>query len=144
MDFFSGKNPDLIGPTMKTTFDNIINMPVAHNSTISEKITFSLSNFYNDYICDNMFSVICIIILFVCLAYRYYTKNNNIHTDKTVKEHFARVPNTNTNLLEDIKNYNAGEQECDARHVSGDKPYDGHLYMNPLEGIDKQTNKLEV
>lgn len=141
MDFFSGKNPDLIGPTMKSTLNDIMNRPKVNNSTISEKITLSLSEFYNDYISENMFSIICIIILVACLVYRYYCKKD----DKVNTEPFIiNNKEKETNLLEEIKNYNFEEAECDARHVSGDNPYDGHLYMNPIESIDKQENKTQV
>jgi hypothetical protein len=140
MDFFSGKNPDLIGPTMKLTLNDIMNRPKVNNSTISEKIMLSLSDFYNDYISDNMFSIICIIILIICLVYRYYNKKE----DKLNTEPFVISKQKDTNLLEELKNYDFEEAEYDAKHIAGDNPYDGHLYMNPIESIDKQANKTQV
>ncbi len=141
MDFFSGKNPDLIGPTMKSTLNDIMNRPKVNNSTISEKIVLWLSDFYNDYINDNMFSIFCIIILISCLVYRYYNKNENFREGK---EPFTlnKKPKIEKTLLEEINNYNYIEDE--AKHIAGDNPYDGHLYMNPLEAINDQSNKTEV
>ncbi len=140
MDFFSGKNPDLIGPTMKSTLNDIMTRPKVNNSTISEKIVLGLSEFYNDYINDNMFSIICILILIGCLVYRYYNKNG-FHRENKEPFTLNKPSKKETSLIEEINNYNFIDDED---FIAGDNPYDGHLYMNPLESINNQTNKTQV
>jgi hypothetical protein len=143
MDFFSGKNPDLIGPTMRTTLNDIINKPKISNSTISEKIMGTLSTIYTDYIHDNLFIIFIIIIMAICLVYRYKNKKNNGDDDDN-KEDF--VPNKcskrekDVDLIEQIKNYNF-EYEDIPRAWS---PPSGDIRMNPLEGIgEKQTYQTD-
>ena len=145
MDFFSGKNPDLIGPTMKTTLNDIMNKPKINNSTISEKIIGAISNFYSDYICENVFIIFIIILIIICLGYRYYDKKNkdkgkneeNFIPDKCKPKNKGKEKEVD--LIEQIKNYNF-EYDDIPRCYS---PPAGELYMNPLEGIDKQTHSTE-
>jgi hypothetical protein len=139
MDFFSGKNPDLIGPTMKSTLNEIMNKPQINNSTISEKITNVIINFYNDYIYEHMFVVIIIIIIITCLIFRYYDKKNK-------KESFvlneSKSKKQNKDLIEEIKDYNF-DDELDAQ-PNATSPPAGYMYMNPTNGINKQENELVV
>jgi hypothetical protein len=144
MDFFSGKNPDLIGPTMKTTLNDMINKPKIINSTISERVTNNLTNFYNDYIYEYKFVIILIILIIICLVYRYYYKNDDEKQKTTRKEGFRTQKKQDSNMLEEIKNYEYDLMNNENLPIAGDNPYDGHLYMNPLESINKQSNKTQV
>jgi len=144
MDFFSGKNPDLIGPTMRMTLNDIMNKPKINNSTISEKITDAVSNFYNDYICENLFIIFIIILIIVCLGYRYYDKkskniNKNKNKENFMPEKCEKSKGDNVDLIEQIKNYNFEYDDLPRSY----SPPAGTMYMNPLEGINDQTHKTE-
>lgn len=132
MDFFSGKTPDLIGPTMKTTLTDIINKPKVGGYTVSEKVTSSITNFYMDYINDYKFVIVCIILIIVCLVFRYKYKNkegfsNDVKDIKLVKKKKDVPP---PDLIEEVNNLQFY--------------YDGHLYMNPTQAIDQQENQTQV
>lgn len=149
MDFFSGKNPDLIGPTMRTTLNDIMNKPKINNSTISEKIIGAISNFYTDYISENTFVIFIIILIIICLVYRYYDKKNKDKNNKDKnndKENFipdkynGKKTEKEVDLIEQIKNYNF-EYDDIPRCYS---PPGGDIHMNPLEGIDKQSYNPQI
>ena len=131
MDFFSGKNPDLIGPAMKSSLHEIMNKPKAINATVSDKVTITLYNFWNDYIYEYKFIIICIILIITFFIFRYYNKNKieKFENKKCPKPKYDKN-DPDVDLFKEIENYNFH--------------YDGHLYMNPLESIDKQENKTEV
>lgn len=135
MDFFSGKNPDLIGPTMKTTLHEIMNKPKINNSTISERITNVICGLYNDYIYEYMFIVIVIIIIILCLVARYYSRKNN-------PEHFTNKnkKNNKKDLIEEIKKYNFDGELDDLPRATS--PPAGHMNFDPIESINKQDNEL--
>lgn len=144
MDFFSGKTPDLVGPTMKTILADMMNKPKISNSTISEKITHILSNFYSEYIYEYIFIILIIILIVVCLCYRYYDKKNKEKNKDTNKEFFSphnlkKKNKINSDLIEEIKNFDF--DDIDDRAVS---PPGGYIYMNPTDSIANQNNELNV
>ena len=77
MEFFSGKQPNLIGPNMKNTYSKIVNKKICSN-TVSDKITEFLGDIYNLYIKENKFIIIIILIIIIFLIYRYYSTKNKI------------------------------------------------------------------
>lgn len=72
---FSGKQPNLIGPVMKSTVFNVMKTQNG-GCTISEKAIGYISNFYNNYVADNIFIIALILAFVMFLVYRYnYVKN---------------------------------------------------------------------
>lgn len=92
MDYFAGKQPDLIGPIMKKAVGKITHK-AGNNSTVSDKI----SNFMGDYIYENKLIVLILVLFFGFLIYRYYHKKNNNTSNKD--EPFA---NQDYNMIHDI------------------------------------------
>lgn len=125
MDFFnSGKQPNLVGPIMKSTVNKVIKKPVI-NSTISDKITAYVSDFYNNYIMENKLLVFIVIAAVAFLIYRYYNTKN-----KKTQEPFSKEEN---NLLKDIKEYQTKLVK------TNDPPH-----MNPILPPSKQEEDIKV
>lgn len=75
MDFYSNSKPNLIGPKVKNSVNDIVNKNT-NNSTISDTISSMLTYFYKNYISDNKFVFITFIIFAIFLLYRYYNKES--------------------------------------------------------------------
>lgn len=113
MNFYSNKQPNLIGPVMKSTITTIVKQPNINN-TVSDKVSTYLAQLYQDYIIDNKITVFFILIVFICLVYRYYNK------PKPTKEKF----DTDKNLLKEIQEYQTEKIR-----------YDNPPAMNPTSSI---------
>lgn len=121
MDFYSGKQPNLIGPIMKTTVCKIIKKDVVNN-TISDKISKFMSDFYKSYIMDNKLIIFAIIIFIIFLIYRYHNKKPEKRKEKfTEKE---------TTLLKEIEDY---QMQC---------PKYSQIVMNPTMAADEQKDDI--
>lgn len=131
MDFYSGKQPNLIGPIMKSTVCKIMKKP-AINNTVSDKITTYLSEFYKDYIVDNKIIIMVIIIFISFLIYRYYeTKTKNSKVSNKQKESFSTEVIGGNNLLKEL-------QEYQLSHLK----YDNPPAMNPLDSPDDEKDEI--
>ena len=131
MDFYSGRQPNLIGPIMKSTVCKIMKNPTVNN-TVSDKITNYLSDLYKDYIVDNKI-IICIILAFVFfLIYRYCNnkaKNTSDKENETKKPKELFSPEETKNLLKEFEEYQIGNIR-----------YDNPPAMNPLDSPDDQKD----
>lgn len=87
MEYYSGKQPDLIGPIMKNNFAKITKTKIQSN-TISDQISGSLGDFYYSYIQPYLFIIIIIILILVYLFYRYYNKKQK----KSLKKNKKNIP----------------------------------------------------
>lgn len=132
MDFYSGKQPNLIGPIMKSTVCKIMQKP-AVNNTVSDKITTYLSELYKDYIADNKIIILIIVIFVAFLVYRYYnakTKTKKI-SNVDSKEFFSSEAQKRKNLLEELQDYQIS-------HLK----YDNPPAMNPLDSPDDDKDDI--
>lgn len=131
MDFYSGKQPNLIGPIMKSTVCKIMKKPTINN-TVSDKVTTYLSEFYKDYVIDNKI-VICIILMFLLfLVYRYYNnKTKKIDEIAKSKENFSSEAEERKNLLKEFEDYQI-------KHLR----YSNPPAMNPLDSPDDQKDDV--
>lgn len=122
MDFYSNKQPNLIGPVMKSTICTIVQKPTINN-TVSDKITSYVGDLYKDYIIDNKFMVCFLILVVGFLIYRYYNKT----PVKKPLEGFNLTDsecNKDKNLLKEIEEYQINKMR-----------YDNPPAMNPLNSI---------
>ncbi len=123
MDFYSGKQPNLIGPVMKSTICKIMKQkPV--NNTVSDKVVLYVTNFYENYIIENIALVLIIMCIVTFLIYRYNMIQSNINK----KEKFINT-DKNNNLFKDITDYQT-------RHLR----YSNQPYMNPINTPDDKTH----
>lgn len=124
MDFYSGKQPNLIGPVMKSTICKIMKQkPV--NNTVSDKVISGVTNFYNNYIIENIVLVLIIICIVTFLIYRY-----NVVQSK--KEKFINTNNQlNNDSFKDITDYQT-------RHLR----YSTQPHMNPINTPDNEKNPV--
>lgn len=104
MEFYSGKQPNLIGPIMKDTMDKIINN-TNPNPTISDKVNNLVSGFYNDYIAPHLILIIIIIIIAGWLIYRYFNKKHKSEQYENQSIQFDDTEKINTNLLQELEKY---------------------------------------
>ena len=74
MSFFSNTRPNLIGNDIKRTVNKIMKKQ-SNNTTISDKISFRLGEFYKNYIEENKFYVFIFFIIIIFLIYRYYNRS---------------------------------------------------------------------
>ena len=73
MNFDSGIRYNLIGNKIKRNIYKIIQNPTP-TETISDKITGSIVKFYDNYIKQNKFLTLCVLIILIFLIYRYYNR----------------------------------------------------------------------
>lgn len=99
MDFYSGKQPNLIGPIMKSTVCKVMKRPVINN-TVSDKVTTYAYNLYGGYISENKLIIFILLVFIAFLIYRYYNKKT---TPKIKKE--SSLTEENINLINQIKSY---------------------------------------
>ncbi|QKF93834.1 hypothetical protein QKU48_gp0376 [Fadolivirus algeromassiliense] len=125
MDFYSGKQPNLIGPIMKSTMCKVIKKPTINN-TVSDKVSSYVSDLYKDYIIDNKIAIFILLIFVAFLVYRYYNKNETKKIKP--KESFT---NEDANLINEIKFYQT-------KHLQHDNP----PKMNPTEPPSEQENDV--
>ena len=74
MDYFSNKQPNLIGNKVHKTVYHILQAPTA-DPTLSDKISGFFTSFYRDYISNNKFTFLFIIIIMTFLLYRYMNRS---------------------------------------------------------------------
>jgi hypothetical protein len=133
--FYSGKQPNLIGPIMKSTISKVITTPIT-NGTISDKII----NFYKYYIIDNKLSLIIIMLFISFLVYRYYNKSNSIETQDDINL-MEKIEEYKTTLSND---YYAGAHNTyeDAHDTDIQHPYEWPNDFNTTTGdfVQQMTN----
>jgi len=117
MDFYSGKQPNLIGPVMKSTICRVIKKPNINN-TVSDKIATYMSDLYKDYIVDNKVIIFIILIFVSFLIYRYYNTKAKVEKEKKAESFSSEEGN----LLKNIHEYQT-------KHLK----YDNPPSMNPLD-----------
>lgn len=130
MDFYSGKQPNLIGPLMKSTIYKVIKKPQIAGNTISDKVSNGLSSLYKTYIVDNKLVVFIIIIIMVFLIYRYY-QTKSISKSKSLIKKQEEFLNQDRNLINDIKDYQTNRLMLDIHHT-----------MNPIESLENQKGEI--
>lgn len=125
MDFYTGKQPNLVGPIMKSTVNKIVKIQPSNN-TISDKITAMVNDFYTNYIVDNKFIIFILLIVIIYLIYRYYSLKDN----KPIKtEKFSG--DEDKNLMKEIMDYQT-------RHLR----YDNPPAMNPTQPLEDQEDDI--
>lgn len=127
MDFYSGKQPNLIGPIMKSTVCQAIKRPVVNN-TVSDKISTYVSGWYQDYIVENKIVLFVIAIFVGFLIYRYYNKIPSKKITKATNEGFS---GEDSNLMKEIRYYQT-------QHLQFDNPPN----MNPTKSPSEQENDV--
>jgi hypothetical protein len=123
MEFYSGKQPNLIGPVMKNTINRISKVPKMGGNTVSDKISNFMTHIYKSYIEENKIFVFLIIIMVIFLIYRYYNKKNNSETES--------FRNDDYNLIKDITS-------TQTAHLR----YDTQPSFNPLHAVEKQKEPV--
>lgn len=123
MDFYSGKQPNLIGPIMKSTVCKVMKRPVINN-TVSDKITTYVGGLYNDYIMEHKIAIFILVAFIGFLIYRYYNKKETT----TTKESFS---GEDTNLIKEIREYQT-------KHLQFDNPPE----MNPTQPASQQEDLI--
>jgi hypothetical protein len=127
MDFYSGMQPNLIGPIMKKTVYTITEKKIVINNTISEQITSGFATFYYDYIYENKYLILFIIFIIILLFYRYNSvKTNKNYYLPTKKERFRPE---DKNLLRQITDYQTA-------HLKYDNPPSMNPLNSPSDDID--------
>jgi len=121
MAFCPNKQPNLIGPVMKSTICTIVKNPTINN-TVSDKVASYIGDLYKEYVVDNKFMVILIILTIICLVYRYYNKPQSA-------EKFTQ--NKDKNLLKEIEEYQLNKLR-----------YDNPPAMNPLDSIEDNEDLI--
>jgi hypothetical protein len=123
MDFYSKQPPNLIGPVMKETLNDIIkSKPEIHN-TVSDKLAKYVTEIYTNYISPNMIFIIIAIIFGVFLYYRWQNRSNS---PSESKEDFQTIENNN--LLNEIEEYQLSLLK-----------HDNPPSMNPIVSVNKQN-----
>lgn len=124
MDFYSGKQPNLIGPVMKSTVCKVMKQkPV--NNTVSDKVILCVTTFYKDYVVENLFIIILLLCVVIFLIHRYNMSKNGKEGYKNNKETFDK------NLFNEVTDYQT-------RHLI----YDDPPHMNPIMTPDNQKYKV--
>jgi len=80
MEFDYNNKPSLIGTRIKKSVSNIMKKS-SDVSTISDKVTQIVMNFYDNYIYEFRFILLIIICFVVFLIYRYYNRTNKKRED---------------------------------------------------------------
>lgn len=144
MQYYSGKEPNLVG----TAFTNTVNkiMKKKHGGTISDNISMSFTNFYNNYISDNLFLILLIILFIILLVYRYYyvqttrkekpeQKEDNLDKElfgnQSTNENVEKFHNQDYNLIRDIT-------ETQTSHLK----YDPQPSFNPIYPVNQQKEQV--
>lgn len=83
MDIFSRPEPKLVNPTILKQFNKIIKNATKNEVTWSDNIV----HFYNNYIKQNLFPLLVLIIVAIFLLIRYLLKQTN---DQIYKKHKIR------------------------------------------------------
>lgn len=126
MDFYSGKQPNLIGPIMKNTVCTVMKRPVINN-TVSDKVSTYVSRLYQDYIVENKIVLFILAVFVGFLIYRYYNKNQT----KEKKETKEKFSNEESSLMKEIRQYQT-------QHLQ----YDNPPSMNPTEPPSQQEDEV--
>ncbi len=128
MEFFSENKPDLIGPKMKRTVNNIMQKP-ATGYTVSDKVSQSITWLYTNYIKPNKITTIFILSMIIFLTYRYYNKKAREEKEKQ-KQKVEKFSGEDTRLFDEIS-----EQTAHLR-------FDTQPTLNPIEPIYKQQEPV--
>lgn len=126
MEFYSGKQPNLIGPVMKDTMDKIINN-TNPNPTVSDKINNLVSDLYTNYIAPNLILIIIIIAIIAWLVYRYFNKKEKVSREERYEN---EKPITSQNLIREL------EKEANRNMM------DETIRMNPM--LSPEDNGVEM
>lgn len=122
MEFYSGKQPNLVGPVMQSTIDNITQTPII-GSTVSDKIMKCFKFIYDDYInyiFEHKLLFFILFIVVVLLVLRY----NSVKNKNNQKELFY----DNSNNQQNEKNLMKEIMEYQTNHLK----YYNPPSMNPL------------
>jgi large-conductance mechanosensitive channel len=88
MEFFSNSKPDLVGPKVRKSVYKIMKTDI-DNTTISDRISSMMTNFYKDYISEYKLFFFFVVAMVVFLLYRYYTKERKAKTGEDRQEKFT-------------------------------------------------------
>jgi hypothetical protein len=130
MEYYSGKEPNLVG----TAFTNTVNkiMKKKTNSTISDNISTNITEFYNNYISEHVFLILLITLFIIFLVYRYYyiqhKKKDDDKESEFEKELFGGQDN---NIIDDITH-------TQTQHLK----YDQQPSFNPLYPVNQQKERV--
>jgi hypothetical protein len=127
MEYYSNRQPNLITKVMQSTIDNIAKKggnSGMTNSTISDKISNYISNFYQKYIQENKVITLCIIVVIAFLIYRYYKK-------KEQDEKLEKFEDDSRNLINEITSKQT-------EHLR----YQSQPTFNPLFPVDEQKQPV--
>lgn len=113
--------PNLLGDKMQSTIYKITKIK-SNNSTISDQISNSMSNFYETYIQENKVIALIIIAIIAFFVYRYYDKQQK------EEENFS---SQDYNMLKDVI-------PMQTAHLR----YDTQPTLNPLYSVDSQKEKV--
>ena len=130
MDFYSGKQPNLIGPIMKSTVCEVMKKQTVTN-TISDRVSNIMGDFYKSYIFDNKIIIFIIVIGIACLIYRYHNKSST--KTNSANTNVEKFSNEESTLLKDIENYQT-------KHLIHDNP----PHMNPTVPYIQQEDNFIV
>lgn len=89
MNYYSGKQPNIIPNRVKTSIDKIIEVNDINGTTISEKVMEFVSNIYNNYIAEYKLVVFVLLALVIFLIYRYYNRKENYATLSDLDVHMG-------------------------------------------------------
>jgi hypothetical protein len=123
MEFYSKSRPNLILPEFKKSVYKLVKKN-STNSTISEKISNMMYEFYKSYIESNRVMVTVIILVVIFLLYRYYNKEDQ----QNKKEQFTPEE---YKILDQI-------QSSQTAHLR----YDKQPSFNPLYPVNPQHEKV--
>lgn len=126
MDYYTGKQPNLVGPIMKSTVNKVTKLQPSNN-TISDKITTYVNDFYNTYIAENKMIVLVLLLAIIYLIYRYYSVKEK---KPMITEKFDQNDDEK-NLMDDIMEYQT-------RHLR----YDNPPSMNPTQPLEDQEDDV--
>ncbi len=128
MDFYSNTRPNLVGPRIKHTVYKIIKKK-SNGSTISDKVSNSMSSIYTAYIGNNKLVAVVVIGLLLFFVYRYYKKQQEKKDgSEETKERFS---NDEKKIIEEIMNNQT-------KHLK----YDTQATLNPLYSVDSQQEPV--
>lgn len=126
MDYYTGKQPNLVGPIMKLTVNKVTKLQPSNN-TISDKITTYINDFYNNYIAENKMIVVVLLLVTIYLIYRYYA----VKEKKPIITEKFDSNDDEKNLMKDIMEYQT-------RHLR----YDNPPSMNPTQPLEDQEDDV--
>lgn len=125
MEYYSICRPNLIGPMMKDTVYKITKK-TSNSSTISDRISNMISDFYELYIKENKIVVFIFLLVIAFLVYRYNEKKKK--DKEKEKETFSTQ---DYNMLKDVI-------PMQTSHLR----YDTQPSFNPILGVEQQKEPI--